>query len=128
MAMSPAELSALADHYWTTREQRLAADKVAAELKTEESRAEALLIQEMRANNLTAVGGQKVRLSIPTVPDMVPTVTDWEALRAHILKTGDFSLLEKRVGKAAVKERWDADVDIPGVVGYPVFKLSKSKV
>lgn len=122
------ELSALADKYWNTRQERLAADKVAAELKTLESKCEAQLIAEMREQQLTAVGGQRVRLTIPTTPDYVPTVEDWGVFYEHILETKDFSLLEKRVGKAAVKERWGQDEIVPGVTKFPVYKLSKSEV
>lgn len=122
------ELSALADKYWTTRQDRLAADKVAAELKTKESKFEAQLIAEMREQKLTAVGGQRVRLTIPTTPDYVPTVETWQDLYDYIVEHKDFSLLEKRVGKAAVKERWDQGETVPGVTKFPVYKLSKSEV
>jgi hypothetical protein len=58
----------------------------------------------------------------------VPTVQDWQKLWDHIVETRDFSLLEKRVGKAAVKEHWSADEEVPGVIKFPVYKLSKSEV
>ena len=126
--MTPTELAAMADLFWETRIKRLAADKEAAALKTEESRLEAKLTEEMRANGLTAIGGKRVRLSIPTEPEFIPTVENWEKLWNHIVATRDFSFLEKRVGKAAVKERWADDQDVPGVIKFPVFKLSKSEV
>jgi hypothetical protein len=126
--MTAQELAALADHYWDTRTKRLAADKAASELKTEESKAEATLVAEMRAQNLTAIGGARVRLALPTVPDYTPAVQDWQRLWDYILETKDFSFLEKRVGKAAVKERWEANINVPGVTKFPVYKLSKSEV
>jgi hypothetical protein len=126
--MSPEELSALADHYWSTRTKRLAADKVAAEFKTEEAKTEALLISEMRSAGLTAIGGQLVRLALPVEPDYAPAVTDWQKFYDYIVETNDFSLLERRVGRAAVKERWLADEQVPGVDRFPVWKLSKSEV
>jgi hypothetical protein len=126
--MSAADLAALADKYWRIRQQRLAADKVAEALKTDESAAEATLIAQMRLQNLTAIGGAVVRLSLPTVPEYKPAVKDWQALYSHILASRDFSLLQKRVGEAACKERWAADVEVPGVEKFPVYKLSKSEV
>jgi len=126
--MNATELAQLADHYWTTRQKRLDADKVAKDLKDEESRAEATLIKEMREQQLTAIGGRLVRLTIPTTPEYVPAVKDWDALYKHVLQTGDFSLLHKRVGTSACKERWDAGEEVPGIERYAVYKLSKSGV
>jgi len=126
--MNATELAQLADHYWTTRQKRLDADKVAKDLKDEESRAEATLIKEMREQQLTAIGGRLVRLAIPTTPEYVPAVKDWDALYKHVLQTGDFSLLHKRVGTGACKERWDAGEEVPGIERYAVYKLSKSGV
>lgn len=128
MPLSATELAQLADHYWSTREKRLAADKVAKDLKDEESRTEATLIKEMREQQLTAIGGKRVRLAIPTEPEYVPAVKDWDAFYRHVLQTADFSLLHKRVGTTACKERWDAGEQIPGVERYAVYKLSKSGV
>lgn len=126
--MTATELAALADHFWSTREKRLAADKAAKDLKDEEARAEATLIKEMREQQLTAIGGKLVRLAIPTVPEYVPAVKDWDAFYKHILQSGDFSLLHKRIGAQACKERWDAGEEVPGVEKFPVYKLSKSEV
>ena len=55
-------------------------------------------------------------------------VKDWAAVYAHIVETKDFSLLEKRIGKAACKERWEQGVDVPGVEKFPVYKLHESEV
>lgn len=126
--MSATELAELADKFWQTRDKRLAADKVAKDLKTEESSYEAKLIKEMREQQLTAIGGKLVRLQIPTVPKYVPAVKDWDAFYKHILQTGDFSLLQKRVGEKACEERWAADETIPGIEKFPVYKLTKSGV
>lgn len=126
--MPATELAALADKYWHTRTRRLEADKTAAELKAEESAAEATLITQMRLQNLSAIGGRAVRLSLPAVPDYKPAVKDWAALYEHILANRDFSLLQKRVGEAACKERWAANVEVPGVEKFAVYKLSKSEV
>jgi hypothetical protein len=128
VSLTATELAQLADHYWLTRAKRLDADKVAKDLKDEESRTEATLIKEMREQQLTAIGGKLVRLAIPTVPEYVPAVKDWDTFYKHILQTGDFSLLHKRVGTQACKERWDAGDDVPGVERYAVYKLSKSGV
>lgn len=126
--MTPGELAKLADDYWKTYNERLAADKVVKELKSQESKLEARLIAEMRENDLTSVGGRTVRLAIDVEPEYTPAVTNWEEFYQNILDTKDFSFLEKRPGKAACKERWAAGETIPGVSKFPVWKLRKSEV
>jgi hypothetical protein len=45
-----------------------------------------------------------------------------------VLESKDLSLLERRVSKSAVKERWELEVEVPGITRMPVFKLNKSQV
>lgn len=126
--MPAQDMAALADEYWALRAQRLDLDKQSKAVKVSEDLAEATLLKQMRLQGLTAIGGQTVRLNMPVTPEMVPTVADWDVVYKSILESGDFSLLEKRIGKLAVKERWEAGVEVPGVVAFPVWKLSKSGV
>ena len=126
--MTPQELGEKADEFFNKKTERLAADKVAKALKEEESTLEALLISELRAASITSIGGKKVKASIPVEPDYVPAVNDWAKVQAEIIATGDFSLLEKRIGRAAVKERWENGETVPGVEKFPVYKLSIEKV
>lgn len=126
--MPASKLGELADEYWQTYTERLAADKVAASLKSKEARLNSVLLAQMRMQGLSAVGGKTVRLSVNNEPDYVPIVEDWEKFYAYILATKDFSLLEKRIGKGAVKERWSLDEIVPGTGKVPVYKLSKSQV
>lgn len=125
--LTASELGELADLYDAARTARLAADKVAATHKADESAAEAMLIEQMRTQEVSACGGSKLVVRIGS-PDMVPAVKDWDKFYAHILKTKDFSLLERRPGKAACRERWEDGKQIPGVEQFPVYKLSRSEV
>lgn len=125
--LSAPQLGELADLYTAKRTERLAADKVAAALKADESAAEAMLIEQMRSQEVTACGGKTIRLAL-SAPDYVPAVKDWDKYYAYILSTKDFSLLERRPGKAACRERWDDGISIPGVEKFPVYKLSRNEV
>jgi hypothetical protein len=58
----------------------------------------------------------------------VPKVTDWDALYAHIKKTGAFELLQKRPTESAFAERWDAGKSVPGTEKFTKVSLSVSKV
>jgi hypothetical protein len=121
-------LSTLADDYWVAKKARLAADKTAEMLKTKESALKAEIMEIMRLQNLSALGGELVRLTLDTKPTDEPMVKDWSKVYAYILETKDFSLLEKRIGKAATKERWEQGVDVPGVEKFQVYKLHESEV
>jgi len=126
--LSGEELARIADDYWSTYQERLAADKIAAALKEKEVKLSEMLIHQMRHQSMTSVGGLKVRLSIPVTPDYVPTIQSYPEFAAYVLQTQDLSLLERRVSKSAVKERWENGREVPGIDKFPVWRLSKSKV
>lgn len=127
-SMTPKELAGLADEYNKTRQERLAADKAAALLKSKEENLKLTIIASMQEQELTAIGGQTVRLELPLEPDYVPHVTDWNVLWAFMVQQHDFSLVERRPSRAAMKERWEANVEVPGVEKFPVYKLSVHQV
>jgi hypothetical protein len=122
------ELAAVADNYWTALQARLEKDRESKVLKEKENELKAVLLAEMQHQKLTSIGGQRVRISMDTVPEYVPTVQDWEVFKAYVFETKDLSLLERRVNKASIKERWEADKEVPGVIHFPVFKLHTSEV
>lgn len=127
--LTPKQLGEVADIYHIKRAERLAADKVAAKLKAEESMAEALLIAQMTKQEVSAAGGKLLRVSLNTNdPDYVPTVKDWTKFYDYIKENDAFELLERRPGKAACRERWDDGKAIPGVEKFPVYKLSRNEV
>lgn len=121
------ELGELADCYSAFRESRLLADKAAAALKVDESAALSLLIEEMRKQEINGAGGKKTTVTMNPAKDK-PHVKDWSKVYAYILETKDFSLLQKRIGEAAIAERWDDGKVIPGVEKFPVYTLSVSSV
>jgi hypothetical protein len=56
------------------------------------------------------------------------TLASNSSAHAHVLATGDFSVLQRRLSEGAIKERWHADEEVPGVIKFPVWKLSKQGV
>ena len=121
------QLGELSDAFWDVKNMRLAADKEAKRLKTQESMAEARLIECMLRQEISAVGGKNVIFTMGA-PTQEPAVTDWQAFWSFIKEVDDMSLFEKRPGRAAIKERWEAGQTIPGVSKFPVYKLSKQGV
>lgn len=125
--LTATELAVVADAFWNTQVARLVNDKVSAALKAKEVACSDCIIAQALAQKITAIGGDDVVLKLEG-PEDQPTVKDWEKFYAYVLKTKDFSLLERRPGKAAIKERWEDNVQVPGVDKFPVYKLSKRKV
>lgn len=120
------ELAAIGDAFWETQVERLKADKVAEALKAKETLYQSCVIEQLRKQELSAIGGTAVILELKK--DDQPKVEDWVVFQKYILKTKDFSLLERRPGKAAIKERWEDGKEVPGVSRFPVYKLSRRKV
>ena len=121
------ELNELAALWQAATAERLELDRKSKKLKDQETIASTVMIQAMRLSKATATTPTHV-VSVNQAPEYVPHVMDWEAYWAFIHNTNDFSLLEKRPGKAACQERWDQGMTIPGVEKYPVYKLTVSKL
>lgn len=120
-----ADCGLLADAFKIAEADRLAADKVAAELKKKEVNIKVALIAAMKQLETSSVGGKMFKCEHYTVNE--PVVADWPKYYAYILRTKDFSLLERRPGKAAIKERWEDGKVVPGITKFPVDKLSFTK-
>jgi hypothetical protein len=125
-ARSPKIIASMADEWWAVKQERLKADKVAANLKHRETLLQQAVIAQLQLSGVTSIGGAVVRVSVEKEDQ--PHVKDWDKFYEYILSRKDFSLLERRPGRAAIKERWDDGVQVPGVEKFPVYKLSKQGV
>lgn len=116
----------LADALYAARQERYALQHRVDTMKEQET----ALSNQLRAALLklkgNTVGGKVARVTLES--KSVPKVVSWDALYAHIKKTGEFDLLQRRVGEEAVKARWDAKQTVPGVQAEPVAKLSVEKL
>lgn len=127
----PPTLAACADALFSTRESRLALQKQVDALAAQEAQLRDHLINTLPKSSATGIQGKLVRVSI--VNKEVVSVTDWELLHAYITKTqkknpGVWSLMNKAVGVAGVKEMWDRGVQVPGVTKLDVPTVSMNKV
>jgi hypothetical protein len=111
--MDLAELGQLADQLEVKRQERLAADKKAAALKSEESALKAQLISEMEENNLSSVGGQICIVKRTTKERAI--ASSWPDIYSYILEHDAFDLLHRRLTDSAVLLRRDDGVEVPGV-------------
>lgn len=124
--LSPNAMGRLVDRFKAVEAERLAADKTAAALKADEVTLKNTIIAALNKAETTVAGGATYKVEL-TQEDQ-PTVKDWPKFYAYILKNKAFELLERRPGKAAIKERWEDGVNIPGVDRFPVDKLSFNKL
>jgi hypothetical protein len=123
----PKSLGACADLLYDLREKRLAAQKVVDAFATDETALKEHINENLPKGD-TGASGKHHHISVYTDP--VPRIEDPDALYAHIKKTGDFDLLQRRLNNAAVKERWDDPKNkkgVPGVGTFNVVKVSLTK-
>lgn len=113
--------AACADMLYDKRQERLAADKVAAALKTEEQELLDYIIDNLPKDSGGAVGRHH---KVETYNDAKPVVKDWDALYKYIKRTGKFELLQRRLGEGAAQELIDDKKTPPGVELFNVVKVS----
>lgn len=122
----PETLGACADLLYTTRQARLALAKQVETLEKREAMLKEHIIQTLPKSDSTGVAGRLARVSV--VNKVVPRVEDWDKFYAFVKKTGDFSLLQRRLGDAAIQERWDNNKAVPGVTQFQAVTVSLGKL
>ena len=79
------------------------------------------LVEELKQKTLTemeVIGTNTFNNDYGTlsvVKTEVPNVTDWPALYDHILKSGSFDLLQRRITSSAWRDRVMEGLEVPGV-------------
>lgn len=124
--MEAKELSQLASEFDAADQARLALQRELKKLEEEASKLKAKLITELESSNVPAIGCDTATFSL--VEKEVPTVQDWPVLYAYIKEEDAFDLLQRRLSNEAVEVRWADGVVVPGVVKFPVTKLSRKGV
>jgi hypothetical protein len=122
----PKTFGAMADALYTTRERRLNLQKEVDALAAFESKLKNKLIDEMPKKDSSGAAGKVARAQITQSDE--PQAENWDELYKHIKKKGEFDLLNRAVNKSAVKARWDAGKEVPGVRHFTVTKVSVTKL
>ena len=120
----PKSMAACADLLSVYRQERLDADKAAAELKSRESALVEHIINNVDKASAGAVGKN---FTVRVVTKDKPVVKDWSKFYAYVQKHGAFELLQKRLGEKAIEERIDAGKKIPGVGSFTAVTVSLTK-
>ncbi len=107
------------------REETELLSKRLRRIKERDRLLDAILIEKMDAQGLTRTANDES--SITVKEDSVPEVVDWDVFYEHIQKTGEFSLLHRRVSSAA----WNESIklkDVPGVKATQLRKVNLRKL
>jgi len=125
----PAKLGGKIDLVYSLRAARVAKqkefDEEIAEMKVEENAIKEAIIADLQKQGLDKGSGDACTASI--TKGVVPQVSDWDAVYKWVKKTGAFEIFERRVSKAAFKERYEAGVGIPGIDAREIEDLSLTK-
>ena len=91
-------------------------------LKQTQNALEAEIAADMERQGLTQTGNDACTISLKT--EIVPTVEDWDALHQHIIATGQFELLQKRMSATAYRELIAMEPSVPGVRSTELTKVN----
>lgn len=122
----PKNPGAMADQLYTLREDRLKLSKIVDAMETQEKALKRHFIDNLSKKDSTGVAGKVARVQIGTEDQ--PAAEDWEKTYAYIKKTGSFDLLNRALNRTAVRARWEAGKEVPGVGHFPVTKVSVTKI
>ena len=116
--MKVADLNAAMEKYVQIRKERLELERKAETMKAEEDMLRGLVKRELLGrlnggNTIYQPKGLKVKAELKMRANA--ELVDWDALQKHILATGEFDLLQKRVTVTAVRARWEVGKEVPGV-------------
>jgi hypothetical protein len=126
MRKVPRTLGACADRLFELRTAAAVLNHQLEELDAERKLVQEHLIDNLPKSEARGITGKHARATIVTKE--VPTVKDWGKLYAMVIKTKDFSLLQRRVSDAAVRERWEAGKKVPGVEAFTTVAVSVTKL
>lgn len=127
----PKTLAECGDLAYALRQQRYDLNKQVADIEAQEAALADHLIQNLPVSEATGVRGRVAQAKIEKKE--VVQVTDWNAVQAYILKNakknpGVWSLFQRRIGEATVKEMWARNENMPGCEKLEVKKISLTKI
>lgn len=126
MSLELADMRDLVDRYQETRTRRLAMEKEAEKVHDLEKEMAVKILAALKDAEAPVIGGSTHQCTRKVSNE--PFAEDWDDLHNHIIETGEWDLMQKRLGVAAVKLRWDEGEEVPGVGSFPVEKLGLTKL
>ncbi len=100
-------------------------EKLNSELKNlreQENDIDLELLKKLDAEGLKKTANEVASVSIKE--ETVPDVHDWDALYAHIISSGDFSLIQRRVSSTAYRELLKLGENVPGLQPREIRRIN----
>lgn len=121
----PESVGGCVDLLKEVRDLRLLLEKEANTVKARENEIKESLLKVLTEEN-SGAAGKKYRAQ--RVVKVRPQAEDWEKIRAYVMETGRFDLIQRRLSDKAVTDTWEAGERIPGVGRFNVVELSITKI
>lgn len=118
----PKTIGGCIDLLYEQRAERLKLQKVVDNAKAEEAKLENHILDTFTKDELRGAKGDLATASVKR--DTVVTLVDWDAFLTWAVKTKSWDVLRKQPASTAIKERWEANEEVPGV--EPLVKVSLS--
>lgn len=96
-----------------------------AQLKTlreQESEVDIALLKKLDTEGLSRTANEVASVSINE--EVVPDVQDWDALYQHVMQTGDFSLIQRRISSTAYRELLKIGENVPGLQPREIRRIN----
>lgn len=122
----PKTLGAAIDLLKKLRDERKAADAVAAAKKEVESAIEDAIFARFAKAELDGARGRTAQAAI--VRTEVPTIKDYDAVAAFVLKERVPELFQRRLSTETVRALWANGTTVPGIDKYVAVRLSLTAV
>ena len=107
------------------RAERLAAEKVAEQIKSRELDLKDFIVAAMTSQHYEGIVKEGRMTYVRQ--SQVPMASDRLSFENYILQTQDLSLLQFRPAVGAIRERLEAGVEVPGIVMVDTFDLGDRK-
>ncbi len=120
------KIGEVADQLYNLRQERYALQKKVDAIAKQEEELKQHLLNVLPDDGAIGVSGVRARVTITT--KHVPQVVDWGQFYAHVAANQAFSLMQRRLSDAAIKEILDAGEVVPGVELRELKGLSINKV
>lgn len=124
-------LAVVADQYKEARDARLKKEKEAAKLKEKEAELYQYLIDNLPASKAGGIQGSIARVEIvfKEVPvfdgeDDGDVVASRDKFFKFAKRKGNEDLVSEQMNQKAIKERWEAGKEVPGIVRFKMKRLS----
>lgn len=106
----------------STRTELKRLQEIESKLKKTKNELETQIAINLKDQGIDQVGNDMCTVSIKK--EIVPTVENWDSVHQHIIDTGQFELLQKRMSATAYRELQQMGQGVPGVTATELTRVN----